>query len=81
MNIEKCEDCEKDISKNALICPHCGGISRNTKKAQKISFVLLGISIIFFISLPIYLIYFFKPFGISLDESLDNISSITKSLK
>ena len=57
MSLIKCSECEKEMSSNALVCPHCGAPNKEaqTKEAQKksngvtsIVFSVIGLCIILF---------------------------------
>lgn len=43
-----CRDCEKEISKKAKVCPHCG--AKNKKKTGLASWVVLGLIVWFFVA-------------------------------
>lgn len=73
MNIEKCEDCNKDISTNALACPHCGGVSRKSKKINTFMWYTLVFLLSLFMAITVYIFFFFKPFGVPVSSTPTSI--------
>lgn len=59
MDLEKCPDCGREVSRNAKTCPHCGGKTRNAHRVEeeRISIIAFAILIV-----PAVL-YFFSMVG------------------
>ena len=46
MALIKCKECEKEISDEAKVCPHCGKINKNRKKNIKLILLIIGLIIL-----------------------------------
>ena len=44
MALIQCRDCEKDLSKRAYFCPHCGGYTKNWCLASMTIGVVCGLT-------------------------------------
>ncbi|MDP2417420.1 MAG: zinc ribbon domain-containing protein [Hydrogenophaga sp.] len=42
MALVKCSDCEKEVSKNAKTCPHCGKDTPGISNASKVIQFIIG---------------------------------------
>ncbi len=54
MDLEKCPDCSREVSRNAKRCPHCGGRTEHAKRVEdeRIKFFAVAfIVVVAFISL------------------------------
>ena len=71
-----CVTCEKDISKNAKTCPHCGEQSPQPISTAKVIFMLIFAIIFFIVSLA--LLNIVLTFTNNAIEQLNSLSEIKK---
>lgn len=53
--MKKCKTCDKEISKYAKVCPHCGAPS-TAKQIQNFGFALMGIGFLMIIGLVVFVV-------------------------
>ncbi len=57
MKLIKCKACEKEISKTAKVCPHCGELPTSSKIMQfGIGMIFLGFALVITIPILIFAI-------------------------
>lgn len=46
MSLVKCEECGREVSSSARVCPHCGAKSSRTRYNEAASYIIMAIIVL-----------------------------------